>query len=853
MPKHLTVQDKIIIHLAAYQRYAEEFECPEEVSQAGIATAIGKSRAHTTLELKALRDAELVSERVSHVRGAKSKRKVYNLTAGGIQLVQNFRGMLDGLDIKLEIDEEISELGGRDAVTEMITRSGLSELDAMIIVLGADDVIHPSQTRPIKSTDPTGNHEKLPELKYFFGREKELETIDTFIDGKGAVLSILGMPGIGKTTLARKILVNRSKDLKIFYIQLYAFDSPVSFIQQLARFLGDHGLKELSDYLANKMTPDIREIGWLLQDILPKEKIVLMVDDLDVVGEGLDGFLRMLHDIMGGGAKMIIMSSKPPGFYDRKDVNIDHTVMEMGLDGLDDESSRRLLEELSKVEEENITGIIKAVGGHPLALELADSETGSDSFQDYIYEHIISRDIDGFDFLCVSSVLRRPFNPWDMKIFGFSRAQTLSGNAYFTKYDGGLVMIHQAVASSILLKAGEKGIAQAHQRAGQYCKEHDHRASEILYHLIEAGLVDRARDHASNTRKELLSNSNLDSTLELFERLDDPDGDENLEMKDIMAEALNQKGDWHRSFEMSEIVLKGDVPELRLAALLRIAKIKNKLREHSEALKYIDRAVEECSSVDDDLALARVLLTRGTILYGTGDLQGALKTFDLAIELSDGVDDELFLQAMMERGTSHALAGELKKAMMEYERALKMAIEIQNQADITRIKLNMGLINMRMGKLEKAGEEFGSALDIARDISQPRMTGWGLIGQAELWNRRGMPDESLRSSEEALDIFQILGDMVSVSGVYSNIGASEALLGNEERAMERFEKSLELIKNLESPYILGQRYLEYGRGNMDLGKMDDAKTLIKKARKIFDDIGAKEDVKLAVELLDKIS
>lgn len=91
MAKHLTVQDKIVIHLASYLRYAEEFECPEEMTQAGIANAIGKSRAQTTLELKVLRDEELVSERVSHVKGAKSKRKVYNLTAAGMQLVQNLR------------------------------------------------------------------------------------------------------------------------------------------------------------------------------------------------------------------------------------------------------------------------------------------------------------------------------------------------------------------------------------------------------------------------------------------------------------------------------------------------------------------------------------------------------------------------------------------------------------------------------------------------------------------------------------------------------------------------------------------------------------------------------------------
>ncbi len=854
MPKHLTVQDKIIVHLAAYQRYAEEFECPEEVSQAGIAVAIGKSRAHTTLELKALRGAEMVAERVSHVKGAKSKRKVYNLTAEGIQLVQNLRRMVEGLDVKLEIGDEISKMTGREAVNELTTRSGLSELEGMVLVLGAEGVIRSNQAKSIKTTPISGSQEKLPELKYFFGREKELEFIDSFIDGETAVLSISGMPGIGKTTLARKVLANIGKDLKIFYIQLYPFDSPLSFIQQLARFLDSHGIKQLSDYLANKTTPDIREIGWLFQDIFSRDRFVLIVDDLEIVGEGLDGFLRMLHDIMKGDndSKMVVMSSIHPKFYDRKDVSIDHTVVEMGLKGLDAEASKMLLKELDRIGEDDQEDIIKAVDGHPLALELVDPETGSEIFQEYIYEHIISRDIDGFDFLCISSVLRRPFNPWDMKVFGFSRAQTLSGNAYFTRYDGSLVMIHQAVASAIILRAGEKGVKQAHELAAQYCREHDYNPSEVLYHLLEAGSRDRAREHVMKAREELLSNTNLDNTMELLWRLYEPD-EEDMEMRDFMAEALNLKGDWPRSFEISKTILKSDVPGLRLAALLRMARIKNKLREPSKAIDLIEEAMKVCSSMKDDISLARVLVSKGTILYGLGHYQEAMKAFDRTIELTDGVDDELFLQAMMERGNTRALAGELKEAMKEYEGALGMASDIESQPDVARIKLNMGLINMRMGKLDEAEKYLESALGIARDMSQPRMTGWGLIGLAELMNRKGMPEEALELSKEALDIFQMLGDMVSLSGVYSNMGASGALLGNESQAIERFEKSLELMKNLESPYTLGQRYLEYGRGNLELGNMDGAKAMIEKARKIFDDIDAREDVRLATELLDNIS
>ena len=140
-------------------------------------------------------------------------------------------------------------------------------------------------------------------------------------------------------------------------------------------------------------------------------------------------------------------------------------------------------------------------------------------------------------------------------------------------------------------------------------------------------------------------------------------------------------------------LLNSDVPELRLAALLRMARIKNKLREPSEAIDLIEEAMKECSSMKDELSLARVLVSKGTILYGLGYFQVAMKAFDHAIELTDGVDDELFLQAMMERGTARALAGELKDAMKEYEAAIAAATPVaENPASPGDLQLSAWIV-----------------------------------------------------------------------------------------------------------------------------------------------------------------
>jgi tetratricopeptide (TPR) repeat protein/DNA-binding MarR family transcriptional regulator len=83
MPCALTIAERIVLHLARYSKNAADFEVPMEVSQDGIGEALRISRAHVAVEIKKLKDSGEVSERISHVRRGKSKRKVYFLTDQG--------------------------------------------------------------------------------------------------------------------------------------------------------------------------------------------------------------------------------------------------------------------------------------------------------------------------------------------------------------------------------------------------------------------------------------------------------------------------------------------------------------------------------------------------------------------------------------------------------------------------------------------------------------------------------------------------------------------------------------------------------------------------------------------------
>lgn len=91
MSSPLTVGERILLHLARFSKFQENYDVPPDVSQDGIASALRISRAHAAIELKKLKENSEVNERLAHIKGGKSRRKVYFLTPDGEERARQIR------------------------------------------------------------------------------------------------------------------------------------------------------------------------------------------------------------------------------------------------------------------------------------------------------------------------------------------------------------------------------------------------------------------------------------------------------------------------------------------------------------------------------------------------------------------------------------------------------------------------------------------------------------------------------------------------------------------------------------------------------------------------------------------
>jgi DNA-binding PadR family transcriptional regulator len=115
---HITVKEKILIHLLSYSKYKEEVEVPVQVSQEGMAKAVGVRRSHIASALKDLKDLGQVEEKKARVIGEKRRKNAYFLT---------HEGQAEALRLKRAVLEKKILLKAEDGTVKEIEITGLKD------------------------------------------------------------------------------------------------------------------------------------------------------------------------------------------------------------------------------------------------------------------------------------------------------------------------------------------------------------------------------------------------------------------------------------------------------------------------------------------------------------------------------------------------------------------------------------------------------------------------------------------------------------------------------------------------------------------------------------------------------
>lgn len=378
----LTVNERILIHLRRYYTARMEAEASQAVTQKGIADAIDIRVTHVPRSVKKLDEEGLIYESVMHIKGVDKRRKAYFLTEKGMYKANELKKTIEERSITYKDStgtvwnfklSEVGEITGMKLgilnLVKLMDSEGILSQKSM-------EKLQKSMLLKTYETESKPFHllQKLPSVKGFVGRKKELESLQQWIDDASIVLiSVHGVEGIGKTALVAKSLTGFKNKEGIFWFEFGNVEGFEDMIEYLSDFLGDLNRNALKSAIKAKD----KGLGDMVKATLKAvngTNALVILDSLDEADSQSQRFVSMLCQSLDriNGAKIIILHKAPAKKYIRHAPESEH-FRELLLKGLDRKSCISLLN-LKKLDKNEFERIFRLTEGSPRALKLIKSE-----------------------------------------------------------------------------------------------------------------------------------------------------------------------------------------------------------------------------------------------------------------------------------------------------------------------------------------------------------------------------------------------------------------------------------------------------------------------------------------------
>ncbi len=800
---------RILLHLSLFARYREEYECPQEVTQQGIASSLVLSRSHVALELKKLLAERKVEWRLAHVRGAKSRRKVYFTTPSGERVAFPLRDRACSSESRW-IDPEGRLHQGPGVRLIQLSRRVSRPLTSIYEGLLRGDVVDLREA--VRPPSPL-----LPRL---VGREGELARLRAWLDDGAIMFVVTGLPGIGKTTLAEALFQEVEDG---FWVKVFPFHTPSSLLASIAHGLASQSRPRLLSYLKSGPV-DFAEVGILLSR---EASGMLVVFDDVTSSPSASQVLRLMIDNPAPGCKILLTGRRMPEFLRAED-RVGGVLEELQLGGLTLEDTRELLQSMGRQEE--LERIHELTGGHPLLLKLTATTAGVPGEGDVtaflLDEVLASLEPRGERILMRASVYRKPFPKKALGNVGVRVVRSLL-QAGLLSLRGGLYEVHDIVAP-LIRRHSDDGLQDAHLRAARYWQSRGE-WMEALHHLAVLG---RTKQFLSLARKQLDEILEAGHATELLRLLEELPAGSGPTLFYVRARALDYLGQWTQALLSLEEGLRDPGRSLRVPLLLLWGRVHSKRGDFTEAEKAFEAARHRAEEEGRDVELGKALYGLGIVHRKMGRMSTARSLMEKALDAfkASGAEKET-KQAEMEMGVIHLQSRNPAEAVPWFK--LAMPHSSTRKVDAAYVYNNLGIAYSELKKVEESLKAFEESVRLAEEAGMLRAEGYALVNASDLLAEKGQIERALDYCQRSFRIFSQLGDPVMISACYANRAKATRVKGDLVAAEKLYEESFKALDGTNAPYSLATRWLEASELYEQMGEPGRAEEFRSRAMEVL--------------------
>lgn len=856
-----SMADLVCLHLDG-ARGIEEEPVPYEASTPGIAAAMDlgtetlSDRVTLLSTLSTLPERGLVREEVARVDEIHEERNVYTLTEKGREHARERRAELESESVTVRTADSDNRVPLADIDRYL---DGVDDPLVAALARAEDDILVLDEEFAIDESDST-----------FVNRTAELETLyglfDTALGEQPQTVFVNGEPGVGKTTLVRRLEERlEPHDGSFLYGRCQSdvsepyqpFLTAVADLPERTRDRLRSTLTETQqvdaddrDELTAQRQAQFYQVATELADTSADRPVVLFIDDMQWADRSTALLFTSLARRIEQGQLLLVGACRPEtstGDWPLAAAldNLDESEYEwLDIDRLDREWTGQLVRQTVgalTVPEQFVDLLYAQTDGNPLFVTESiaqmierreiDPEVGvypesqaeltiADEVERTIHSRFDILDENARSLLELGSVIGdtipRPVlegasDLEDAALLDYAGMLVGSGIWHWEDAQERLYFESGVVRETVQEGIDDERWRRLHARVAEAYRDLDdeEHAGAVAYHERAAGNDEQALSYYKQAGEQATD----------------------VYAHEVATDAYERAIEIARELEQTETLLEL-VEELGDIAVI--------LDDTDEATRRYEFVLERA---DETERRQRMYRKRAGLNVDLGRMETAREDIERGLALDDAADaspvETAQLHALSGQGLS--VQGEPDDALEKFETAMRVVEEIADAEDATdvRSKVLNGIGNAyrSKGEIDSAIDVFEDLVDLHRENDDTAALATVLSNYGGALSRAGEPQRSAEVYKEARELYEDVGDRRGVMAVLNNLGITYQYLDDHDRAIDCFEEGLELARATENRRTLALLYVNLGYAYTNLADFETAAEYAEQARELGEEIG----------------
>lgn len=203
-------------------------------------------------------------------------------------------------------------------------------------------------------------------------------------------------------------------------------------------------------------------------------------------------------------------------------------------------------------------------------------------------------------------------------------------------------------------------------------------------------------------------------------------------------------------------------------------------------------------------------------------------------------------------GMVYNLQGQYPQALENFTKSLKIRQQLNQKERIAPLVENIGMVYFRQEDYKLALDYFNESYKDYLEQNNTASASKILVNIGAAYNRLKMPEQALEAHKKSLEYFEKTNDVIGMGIANNNIGNVHKEIKEYKTALVYYDKSLVIKKKMNDKRGTAVSLKNIAETYLNLNNLEKAKEYIDQSIKIAEEIGAKEQMKDAYDILVKI-